>query len=350
MNITTQFTNLVTISSPSGKEEEMSTYLQKWLTNNKFVYKTDSVGNIYAKNNVKGIPLLLCAHMDTVQPGEYIKPQVKNGIIASDGTTILGADNKAAIAAIMYAVENSQEQKPLEILFTVKEETGGGVEFFPFKWIQAKKALIFDSAKPLGGIILSSPHIVNFDIQIMGKAAHSSLPEKGINAFSPAFQMLSLIPVGIQADNESTVNIGLINGGTGINTVPDTIHIQGEVRSYHKKLFNQHVNTIKTILKDSAKKWGVSYTVSLNGYCAGYVHNKHSKFISSISSIVSSSGLSPVFHTKSGISDANVLNVHDIETVNLSDGVQYPHTTNEQISVKDLEKLSEIIKKCIMQL
>jgi len=350
MNITTQFTNLVTISSPSGKEEEISHYLQKWLTNNKFVYKIDSVGNIYAKNNVKGIPLLLCAHMDTVQPGENIKPQAKKGIITSDGTTILGADNKAAIAAIMQAVENSQEQKPLEILFTVKEETGGGAEFFPFKWIQAKNALIFDSAKPLGGIILSSPHIVNFDIHIIGKAAHSSLPEKGINAFTPAFQMLSVLPVGMQSDNESTVNIGLIEGGTGINTVPDTIHIQGEVRSYNKKLFNQHVKNIKALLKETAKKWGVSYTLSLNGYCAGYTHKKQSKLISSISSILTSSNLSPVFHGKSGISDANVLNVNGIETVNLSDGVQNPHTTKEQISEKDLEKLSEIIKKCITQL
>lgn len=258
MDITTQFTNLVQISSPSGKEEQISEYLQKWLTKNMFTYKVDSVGSIYAKNNVKGTPLLLCAHMDTVQPGEHIKPIIKNGVVTSDGTTILGADNKVAIAAIMNAVESCNEKKSLELLFTVKEEIGGGVEHFPFSWIKAKKSLIFDSSKPLGGIVMDSPYITNIDIYFLGKASHSSLPENGINAFTPAFEFLTSIPTGTQADGRTTINMGLISGGTGINIVPDCIHIQGEVRSYDKSQFNQYVKEIKSLVKESAKKMGLN--------------------------------------------------------------------------------------------
>ena len=159
MDITSQFIKMVTIDSPSGREEWMSAYLQKWLVKNRFSFKTDKMGNIFATNNKKGESLLLCAHMDTVQPGENIKPSVKKGIIKSDGKTILGADNKAALTAILYAIENMVTIRPIELLFTVKEEVGEGLEFFPFNWIRSAKALVFDSSNPLGGIVLRSPYI-----------------------------------------------------------------------------------------------------------------------------------------------------------------------------------------------
>ncbi|PIU74002.1 hypothetical protein COS77_03875 [Candidatus Roizmanbacteria bacterium CG06_land_8_20_14_3_00_34_14] len=348
-NVIDIFLSIVKIDSPSGKEGQISLFLQKWLTNNKFQLKIDTVGNIYAKNNVKGVPLLFCAHMDTVQPGENINPIVKNGIIKSDGKTILGADNKAAIAAIMSAVDTNCNRS-LEILFTVKEETGDGVEHFHFEWIEAKKALIFDSVKPLGGIILRSPYIYNFDIQFTGKAAHSSTPNAGINAFIPAFKMLSKLPVGSIDKDETTINVGLVEGGTGINTIPNTIHIQGEVRSYSKKLFDQHLKKIKQLAEKYATKYKVKYTFALNGYCSGYTHSYKDPLIGLVSNIFLQSAIKPVIYAHSGVSDANVLNEHGIKTLNLSDGVQFPHTTSEQINVQDLINLSKLVQKCITEL
>lgn len=349
-NIVDIFLTIIKIDSPSGKEAQISLFLQKWLTCHGFSFQIDAVGNVYAKNNMQGVPLLLCAHMDTVQPGENIHPVIMDGIIKSDGKTILGADNKAALAAILTAIETEAPKRSLELLFTVKEETGGGVEFFPFEMVQSKQALIFDSTKPLGGIILGSPHIINFYIQFIGKSAHASTPEAGVNAFSPAFLALSDLKIGALDNGETTINIGLISGGTGINTVPNGIFIQGEVRSYSKKLFDQHIAHIKKSVQVSSKKYGVNLKFELKEYCSGYTHKENVLLSKKIADIYSKVGLKTVFYTHSGISDANVLNAHSIETYNLTDGVKFPHTTHEQIAVQDLKTLSEVIKKCITEL
>lgn len=348
MNKTTHlFLQLVQIDSPSGHEEKISSFLQKWLKKNSFQFKIDKVGNIYATNNKPGKPLLLCAHMDTVQPGVGIKPVIMSGVIKSSGNTILGADNKVAIAAILTAIETTKSNQALELLFTVKEETGGGVEFFPFEWIKAKQGLIFDSAKPLGGIVLRSPYIYNFHVKLFGQAAHASLPQEGINAFTPAINILQQIKVGSLDDGETTINVGLIKGGTGINTIPDNIVISGEVRSYDKKLFKKHLDHIKDVFEKETKKVGVKLEFTLDGYCSGYAFFKSDTFIKQIEKILVDEGLKCEYYEHSGISDANVLIDHGILTINLTDGVKYPHTTKEEISEQNLMQLTSIIIKCI---
>lgn len=345
--ITDLFLQLVKIDSPSGYEEKMSVFLQKWLKKNGFQFKIDKVGNIYATNNKPGDPLLLCAHMDTVQPGIGIKPVIKDGIIKSSGDTILGADNKVALSAILSAIEKSKPEKAIELLFTVKEETGGGVEFFPFEWIKAKQSLIFDSAKPLGGIVLRSPYIYNFHAKLSGQAAHASQPSEGINAFIPAMIALQQIKVGSLDNGETTINVGLIKGGTGINTIPDNIMISGEIRSYEKKLFKKHLGHIKKIFEKETKKVGVILEFTLGGYCSGYTHTKNDDSINKIDLVYKDLGLSSVFYSYSGISDANVLNEHGIHAINLTDGVKYPHTTKEEVSEQNLMQLTSIIINCI---
>lgn len=346
---TIKFLELVKIDSPSGHEEKMSKFMKTWLQRNKFVFKTDKTGNIYASNGKGGRPLLLCAHMDTVQPGEGIKPRVENGIVKSSGDTILGADNKAAIAAIMAASEKNSNRH-LELLFTVKEETGGGVEYFPFDWIKSKTALVFDSANPLGGIVLRSPHICNFRISIKGKAAHASLPGQGINAFLPAFAAMPAIPLGFLDNGESTVNIGKIMGGDGVNTVPGKIEIQGEVRSYNKDFFEVRTGNIKSIFKNASDEAGTTFSFETGGYCEGYNHKQENETVKKISDLYGGLGLMTQYYNYSGVSDANVLNGYGITTFNLTCAANFTHTTAEEIAVKDLDKLADIILACINKL
>ena len=347
--LTNLFLTLVKIDSPSGQEEKMSRYLKTWLVKNKFKVKIDSVGNIYAENGKRGTPLLLCAHMDTVEPGKNIKPVIKSGTVKSDGSTILGADNKAAIAAIMVAAEQNNTCN-LEIIFSVKEETGGGLEYFPFELIKSKHALVFDSANPLGGIVMGSPYICNFTVEIQGKAAHSSTPQKGINAFVPAFRGLSAVPTGILDGGETTVNIGKIIGGNGINTIPDYVKVDGEIRSYNKIYFETRLENIKNIFHNACIQIGAKSKFTTEGYCDGYSHKKKSPFILKIAIIYTARGLTTQFYDHSGISDANPLNTHGIVAVNLTDGVKNPHTTNEEVAIKDLEMLSRIVVSCINKL
>ena len=348
--VTDTFLQLVQIDSPSGHEEKVSLYLQNWLKKNNFGFKIDKVGNIYAKNSKPGKSLLLCAHMDTVQPCIGIKPVIKNRVIKSAGNTILGADNKVAIAAILTAVEMNKSNKALELLFTVKEETGGGIEYFPFEWIKTKQGLVFDKSNPLGGIVLGSPYIYNFHVILTGKVAHSGTPSKGINAFMPAFSTLSQISVGKLDNGQTTINIGLIKGGTGINTIPDKIYISGEIRSYDKKLFETHLKKIQTLFEKESKKNHVMCSFSKDGYCSGYSFSKSNTFIKQIAKIYIQEGLITEYYKYSGISDANILNGYGIQVINLTDGAKHPHTKDEQITVKDLESLTSIIIACIDKL
>jgi len=338
------FKQLVQIASPSGQEKLISLYLKKWLEKNHFLFKTDKVGNIYAHNQISGQPLLLCAHMDTVQPGENICPIIKNGVIKSSGDTILGADNKAAIAALLSVLEENKINRPLELIFSVKEETGGGIEHFPFAWVKSKLALVFDSANPPGGIVLRSPHIINFYVEVIGKAAHASQPNQGVNALTFTLQLINQLKTGVLEKGETGINIGTIQGGTGINTVPETIKYSGEIRSYDEILFKNH---LKKIYQVHQKQLPAKIKFSTDGYCAGYTHQKNNKTIQAIDKIYKSLNLKTQYYQFSGVSDANVLHQHEIVTINLTDGVKYPHTVQEQMSIKDLVQLSKIIKEVI---
>jgi len=342
------FLDIVQIDSPSGHEHNMASYLKSWLKENGFRFKEDSLGNIFAHNNQKGEPILLCAHMDTVEPGKNIKPAIKNGFIYSDGSTILGADNKASIAAILASIEEYKEKKeqlpPVELLFSVKEEIGGGIEYFPFNWIKSKEGFVFDSAKPLGGIVLSSPSITNFTVTFIGKPAHSSQPEKGNNAIIPMSLFLSKIQQGKLDRGNTFINVGQISAGTGVNTIPAKASLFGEIRSFNEKDFKKHTKKIKSLAQHYAKQTKTKLKFTTDGYYGGYKHKKTDLLIKKTSSILKELNLNVQYHHVGGISDANPLIEAGIQTINLTDGVENPHTTKERISIKNLQKLQSIIE------
>jgi len=342
------FLKLVQIDSPSGKEKNMILFIIDWAKKQNLSYQVDKLGNVLVKNQGKGKPILFCVHLDTVQPGEGIKSVIKNGRIKSAGDTILGADNKVALASLLIAVEeyleNNSNQKSFELLFTVKEETGGGIENFPFKWLKSKKGLVFDCAKPLGNIILSSPYIISFKTEFIGQSTHASTPEKGKNALLPAIKSLNKLIIG-KTDKNTKINIGLINGGSGINVVPNKIVLSGELRSYNKVQFENKLKKIEDVFYNESKKYQTKLIFKTYGFCPGYKHNKSSEFIKNISGVFKDLNIKTQFDYSFGVSDANILNNHGIEIINLGDGVIDSHTIREQIEVKTLIQLKEIIKK-----
>lgn len=337
------FFKLVTINSPSGQEQGMIKYVKNWLNKINLNYQVDPKGNILAKKPGIGSPILFCVHLDTVEPGRGIKPIVINKkTIRSLGKTILGADNKVAVASLMVAVEETLSLKSFELLFTVDEENGNGLNKFPFNWIKSKIGFTFDSIRPIGSVILRSPYYHLFEAEFNGIASHSSIPESGINALIPAIKALNKIKVGSLDKDETTINIGLINGGTGTNTVPEKVFIKGEIRSYQKKLFYHHVNKIKSIFKDAKLK--------ISGFSPGYSHKKTSILISKINKIYDLLNVKSLYYSYSAVSDANILNSKGIEVINLGDGVENAHTVNEQIKIDDLIKLKMIISKILRNL
>lgn len=349
MEIKQIFCEIVKIDSVSGNEQGMAKYIKNWLEKIGFEWKQDKLGSILAVEKGNNNPkLLLSSHMDTVEPGGGINPIIKNDHIQSDGTTILGADNKASISAIICAVEEYKEKNNklpnIELLFSVKEETGGGLEFFPFEWIKSKVGLTFDYAKPFGKIVLSSPYIYNFKATFIGKPAHSSRPEEGINSLSPAIKFMDKIKVGRFDNGETTINIGLVDSGTGINTVPNETIAQGEIRSLNKKRFDEQLEELNNCISNVKVKYSnVKIKLALDGYCSGYNHKKDDPLILKIISVYKKLDIKTSFDNSTGISDANPLVGAGIKVVNLADSVEDPHTTKERISIENLSKLKEIV-------
>jgi len=351
-NLKQIFETIVKIDSVSGKEEKMRSFLIDFLKEKKLNFKVDKVGNLFTFNYKNDeTPILFVSHMDTVEPGRNIKPLFDDQYFKSDGTTILGADNKAYLAAILSLLQKERiYQKSFEIIFSIKEETGGGIEFFPFSWIKSKWAVIFDNANPVGGIVLRSPFIINFYIDFIGRAAHSSTPQKGKNSLIAAINFLKKIKLGFSDKKQTTINIGFLTSGTSINTIPETTQLKGEVRSYQKTLFEKKLKDIEKKARFFAKKYKVKIKFKTDGFCPGYELKKDDLLIKTVVEKIKQIGLKLKFYYYSGISDANILNNKGIKTVVLSDGVENPHTTKERISLESLRKMEKILEKMFFDL
>ena len=212
-----QFIEMVKIPSESGNEKEMIEYLDKEFQKLGAQTTIDNYGNLIAKIDAKGCegkePILLSCHADTVKPGLGINPVIENDVIKSDGTTILGADDKAGIAEMLEALRTAEIHPPIEIAISRQEEIGLlGVKNMDYNLISAKQGFLLDN-DTLDTIVIGGPSYFAIDVEVTGKAAHAGMePEKGINAIFAASKAISQLNLG-RLDHETTANVGVINGG-----------------------------------------------------------------------------------------------------------------------------------------
>ncbi|HVZ12389.1 MAG TPA: M20/M25/M40 family metallo-hydrolase [Patescibacteria group bacterium] len=341
------FIEIAKIDSPTGFEKDISIHIVNLLKKMKVSYTTDKFNNVVGYLPGSGEPLLISAHMDTVEPGRSIKPIIKNGKIRSDGTTIIAGDNKMALAAILEAVEciieSGQKSRPLEIVFTSYEESGSyGVEGLDYKKLKSKNGYLFDVSLPIGTIITASPFYDRFDLEILGKASHASIPEDGINVVSVFYEALKHIKLG-KVDSESYVNIGLVKAGDAINTVPEKMIISGEVRSFSGEKQRKHVDKIEKTFRDAAVKYGAKINWKNLRENEGYLYSKSYPFIKDTELKMEKIKIKPVLRWSGGCSDANVFIKKGIKVLNLGNGVKNPHTTREEFSISDMVKISNLI-------
>lgn len=335
---------LVAIDSPSSYEEKIAQVLREKLSIVGAKTYIDHYGNVIGTFLGKGKPFMLNAHMDTVQPGESIKPIVQADMITTDGKTVLGGDPKAGIAVILESITALQEEKivlpALEIIFTREEEIGLlGAKKLDFSQIHAAQALVLDGEENAGNIDISSPELHKIEITILGKGAHAGLePEKGINALTIAADALMQLPLG-RIDEETTSNIGLISGGTVVNAVPEKIHMIGEIRSRNKEKLYYHVQNMQKVVENTVKKYaGAKTIITTTAMISSYQHSPESQLIKNVASVMESLGIIPhVRHTGTG-TDANVFNKQGIEAVAISAGDYNPHTTKEYVRISEMYK------------
>ena len=268
------FLELVVIPSPSGEEQVVAAAITRRLEALGLRVETDEAGNLLARVPGRGgdaaqEPLLVTAHMDTVVPCDPVSPVLREGVIYSDGTSILGADDKAGVAAILEVLaalaESQVAHRPLEILFTVSEEKGlRGAKAFDVGRLRASMGIGLDAGGPQGTIVQSAPSQDSLAVEVHGRAAHAGArPEEGINAIRVAAEAIAAMPLG-RIDDETTANIGTISGGRATNIIPDLVTLRGEARSRSQAKLAAQTKAMTQALENAATAHGA--TVDLLGH------------------------------------------------------------------------------------
>ncbi|MCR4326406.1 MAG: M20/M25/M40 family metallo-hydrolase [Candidatus Roizmanbacteria bacterium] len=340
------FITIVQIDSTTGYEDDMASYVVASAQKLGYHPVIDRAENVIITCPGIGEPLLFTAHMDTVEPGHGIKPRVRKGVITSDGTTILGADNKVAVAVLLELLAlrsgHSTMGRPLELVFTRGEESGNiGATHLDASRITSKIGYSFDSGEPLGTLFTGSPFYDRFDITITGKGVHASVPEEGNNALLAALPLLQHIRVG-HIDEHTIANVGVIQGGSVRNTVPEEVQLQGEVRSF----VESHINTVGKKLQRDARQVAAStktnIKVSIVRENPGYLLKNNHPLIMRALQVLQALHIHPILKKTYACFDANVFQQHGITVLNISDGSRDNHTTRESIRVQDLYALAKI--------
>lgn len=342
------FLELVQIDSPTGDEEKIADVLTHTLRAMGLDVRGDAAGNVIATLDGEGEPLLLSAHMDTVEPGRGVKPVVQDGVIRSDGTTILGGDCKSGISAILEALqclkESGARHRPLEIVLSVAEEGGlNGAKQLDVSAIRSKVGLVLDSGGPIGTIVRQAPSQDSLRVVIHGKASHAgSEPQKGINAIVVAAEAIAQMPLG-RIDEETTANIGKISGGIATNIVPDRVEMAGEARSLKDEKLAAQTQRMVEAIEAAAAKRGARAEIQVNhAYGAYYLPDDH-PWIRQLAAACKKAGLTPILQSSGGGSDGNIYNAKGIQCAVSSTGMVKVHTTEESVAIADLVATANLV-------
>jgi tripeptide aminopeptidase len=354
------FKKLVRIDSPSLREKKVVAYLRKELkslginSHEAGRVRGGEIGNLVAfmpGNGMRKPLLMLNAHMDTVTPGKNIKPIEKRGYIHSDGSTILGADNKAGIAAILEIIRVLKEQEiahpPLRVVFTAAEEIGlMGAKVLPENIMNADCGLTLDGGD-IDKVIYKAPSQYSLAATITGRSAHAGIhPEEGINAIKVASVAIARMKLG-RIDRETTANIGMIHGGRATNIIPDKVELKGEARSHDLNKLDRQVEQMERALLKACEKYRARLNLKVERVYKAFEIDKGSKLLSSVLAGMKSSGIKPRVERTGGGSDANIFNEWGIPTLILGVGADRVHTTREQICVDDLIRGTEMVLNVI---
>lgn len=360
------FTELCTIESPSRKEGRVAQYLQDKFSDlqaNSITMDDSSRATGSETNNLfirfdgdetAGDAVFFACHMDTVGPTDGIEV-VRNGdVFTSRGNTVLGADDKSGIAAVLELAtllrENSVRHCPIEFVFTTCEEIGlRGAKAMDISRISALYGYALDSTSK-GRIITGAPAANRIKVRINGKAAHSGLaPESGVNALSIAAHAITQTTLG-RIDNLSTANFGLIAGGSAINIVPEQIDIEGEVRSHSTAMLNSHTEEIKRIFHRVAENWPLPAdtappVVSIDVQEEFPVMNLQDgePVLKRIERAAHAIGFPFSFDIAGGGSDANIFCGEGLPTAIIPTGMSSVHSTDEYVELADMVELTRLL-------
>ncbi len=363
LDVVEAFIALASLDSLSRREGRVAEYLVGRLRElNLNVTVDDSAprtgsdtGNVVVRvpGNTPGPTVLLCAHMDTVGPTEGMIPVQRDGVIYSNGETVLGADDKAGIAIILSVLADLADEgvshADLEVLFTVQEEIGLfgakslGVE------LKAAFGYILDGDGPVGSIINQTPSKVDLDLVLEGKAAHAgACPENGINAIVVAAAAIARLRTG-RIDSGTTSNVGRINGGKIRNMVADRAEVIMEVRSTDRVRLETEVQAVLNAFQEEAVSAGAVLSVRREAAFETFTVAETHPVVAHAFRAARVLGIEPRLWTSGGGMDANVFNGRGLPCVALGIGIHDPHSPNEHIAIAQLEAGVRFIKALLKE-
>jgi tripeptide aminopeptidase len=352
------FLELAAISSPPGEERPVADRVVEHLRGLGLEVDEDdagpriaaTAGNLLCRLGPTadgGTPIFLCAHLDTVPPTAAIEPVVENGIVRNTAGTILGADDKAAVAVVLEAtrrvVEDGRSHAGLELLFTPKEEVGLiGAYAFDHTRLRASVGYVYDQAAPIGEIVLGAPSAVGIEATFHGRAAHAGMyPEEGRSAIAAAARAIADMRLG-RIDEETSCNVGVIEGGSARNIVPDRCSFRAEARSHDEEKLADLVREMTETMTFAATLEECEVEATVNRSYRSYRFRRGDPAVRLAAAALERTGHTPTFVLSGGGADANVFNERGLACVNLANGMAEIHTPNEHIAVADLDAMVDV--------
>ncbi len=360
--VVNEFLELVQIDSTSGKEGKVASALVEKLKALGLEVTIDDAGkkaggetgNVIAKmkGTQNGPTILFSCHMDTVKPGEGIKPVIKDEIIYSDGTTVLGGDNKAGIAAVLEGIrlvkENNIPHSDVEIAFSIWEEGGlFGAKYMDYSLLKADYAFVLDSGGSPGEIIITGPAQDKVNAKIIGKPAHAGVaPEEGISAIMIAARAIDTMKL-LRIDQETTANVGVITGGEATNIVTPEVLIKAEARSINEEKLTAQTAHMVACFEKAAEAFGGKVEMDVERMYPAFNIGEGEEIVLKAKEALKRMGIEGHTTATGGGSDTNVFNGNGIKAINLGIGEKKPHTLEEHLHIKDLEDSARMVCELI---
>jgi tripeptide aminopeptidase len=337
-----QFMDMVRIDSESGHEAEFIEYLLVEFKKLGADARKDAYGNLVAKlpakNSVRREAILLSCHADTVMPGKAIRPKIENGVIRSQGDTILGADDKAGIAEMLEALRLAGTRPPVEVAISRQEEVGLlGIKNLDFSQLSAKHGFLLDN-DTLDTIVIGGPSYFAIDVDIKGRSAHAGMePEKGVNAILAAAKAIAALRLG-RLDHETTANVGVFKGGMIRNGVPDAASFLAECRSLQHEKAQALAAEMETIIRREVVAAGALAEIKINNLCRAVQIPPDAWTVVTAQQALKTVGIEAKTTFITGFTDASIYNNQGIEMAVVGIGARDEHSTQEHIHVADMEK------------
>jgi tripeptide aminopeptidase len=351
------FVELAAIPSPSGRERVVADRVTGYLLALALEVDEDdagaridsTMGNLLCRvePTAEGTPLFFCAHLDTVPVEAEIEPVVEDGVVRNAAGTILGADDKSAVAAMLEAtrrvVAENRPHAGIELLFTPKEEVGlRGADAFDASRLEARVGYVYDHAGPVGEVILGAPYQRKLDVVFRGRAAHAGMyPEEGRSAIAAAARAISDLRLG-RLDEETTANVGQIVGGTARNVVPDRCTLLAEARCHDEAKLGELVQEMLETITFAAQVADCDVETKVEGHARGYRFRREDEPVRLAVAALERAGIQPTFGLSGGGADANVFNDRGLQCLNLANGMTDIHTPSERIALEDLDRMVDV--------